>query len=431
MDTFELFQRLSVALAVGLVIGLERGWRARAEHEGERAAGLRTHALAGVLGGVWGAIALRSGEGGLIALALAFATFSGIVAFYRYREIRDEGTFGVTTVVAAMLAFALGAFAVLGSMQVAAAAGVIVAALLALKGLLHAWVERISWVELRSALVLMAMTFVALPLLPNRTVDPWNAVNPFALWLMTILIALLSFVGYAAIKIVGARRGVLLTGLAGGFVSSTAVTLNMSRLARENPGERDRLVAGALLASATMMGRVLIVAGIVNAALLPSLALPIGLAGVVLVGTALFMIRTSEANAEGEGGIEVKNPFEIGTVLKFGALLTVIAVLANVATTYAGDLGAYALAAVSGVADVDAITLSMARLGAGPIGPEVAARAIAIAVAVNTAAKAAVGWLAGGREVGLRLAVAGALAVLVGLLGFLAAGRTASGPLLI
>lgn len=427
MDTIELFQRLSVALAIGLVIGLERGWHTRAEREGERAAGLRTHALGGVLGGVWGAIVQGTGDGGVIALALVFTTFSGIVAFYRFREISHDGTFGMTTVVAAMLAFALGAFAVVGNMQVAAAAGVTVAALLALKTVLHTWVQRLSWVELRSALVLMAMTFVALPLLPNRPIGPWDTINPFALWLMTILIAALSFVGYIAIKVVGARRGVLLTGLAGGLVSSTAVTLNMARLARDNPQERGPLVAGALLASAMMMARVLIVVAVVNAALLAELGWPIGLAGLVLAGTALAVLGTwrggpAGAGSERESAIAVKNPFELRTVLSFGALLTVLTVLAKVATRTAGDLGAYALAAISGIADADAITLSMAQLATGSLGLDVAAWAIVIAIGVNTASKAAMGWLAGGRAFGMRLAAAGALAMFVALVALAVSG---------
>lgn len=423
MDTIELFQRLSVALAIGLVIGLERGWHTRSDREGERAAGVRTHALGGVLGGVWGALALGHGQGGLIALAVVFAVFSGIVAFYRFREITHEGTFGMTTVVAAMLAFALGAFAVVGDMQVAAAAGVTTAALLALKTVLHSWLRRLSWVELRSALVLLAMTFVALPLLPNRTIDPWNSVNPFALWLMTILIALLSFAGYIAIKAVGTRRGVLLTGIAGGLVSSTAVTLNMARLARVNPQEHGPLVAGALIASAMMMVRVLVIVGVVNAGLLASLGLPVGLAGLVLAAAALLALgrwggageggRSDSAAPDDDRGVDVKNPFELSSVLSFGALLTVITVMANAATRWIGDAGAYGLAALSGIADADAITLSMAQLATGAIAPEVAVWAIAIAVGVNTVSKAALGWVAGGRAFGLRLTVPGAAAVLV------------------
>lgn len=418
METLELFQRLSVALAIGLVIGLERGWHTRGEPEGERAAGLRTHALAGVLGGVWGAIAHGTGDGGVIALALVFSVFSGIVAFYRVREISHEGTFGVTTVVAAMLAFALGALAVVGNMQVAAAAGVTVAGLLALKTLLHTWVRRLSWVELRSALVLLAMTFVALPMLPNRTIDPWDAINPFALWLMTILIALLSFAGYIAIKVMGGRRGVVLTGLAGGLVSSTAVTLNLARLARDNPQERGALVAGALFASAMMMARVLIVVGILSTSLFALLGLPIGLAGLVLAGAGFAMLGTSGEGEERHGSgdaIEVKNPFDLMTVLSFGALLTVITVLAKVVTYVAGDVGAYALAAISGIADVDAITLSMAQLTPETIRLDVAAWAIVIAVAVNTASKTAMGWFAGGRAFGVRMAAAGGLAIVVAL----------------
>lgn len=426
METLELFQRLSVALAIGLVIGLERGWHTRGEREGERAAGLRTHALAGVLGGVWGAIAHGTGDGGVIALALVFSVFSGIVAFYRFREISHDGTFGVTTVVAAMLAFALGALAVVGNMQAAAAAGVTVAGLLALKTLLHTWVRRLSWVELRSALVLLAMTFVALPMLPNRTIDPWDAINPFALWLMTILIALLSFAGYVAIKVMGGRRGVVLTGLAGGLVSSTAVTLNLARLARDNPQEGGALVAGALFASAMMMARVLIVVGILSARLFALLGVPIGLAGLVLAGAGFAMLKSSGGGEERHGSgdaIEVKNPFEIVTVLSFGALLTVITVLAKVVTHVAGDVGAYVLAAISGIADVDAITLSMARLTPGAIRLDVAAWAIVIAVAVNTASKTAMGWLAGGRAFGVRMAAAGGLAIVVALGAIALVGR--------
>jgi len=421
MDTLELFQRLSVSLAIGLVIGLERGWHARLEAEGERAAGLRTLALTGILGGVWGAIAVKGGDGGMVALAVAFAALSAVIGTYRLRESAKDGTFGATTVVAAMLAFALGAFAVLGDVQVAAALGVTAAGLLALKGLLHDWLSRLSWVELRSGLVLLAMTFVLLPLLPNRTVDPWGAINPFELWLMTILIAALSFAGYAAIKLVGARRGALITGVGGGLVSSTVVTLNMARLAREHPEDRNQLVASAIIASATMMARVLFVVGVVNAALIPRLAWPLGFAGAALAGVALFLIWRPRAGAERDSVLALDNPFELSTVLKFGALLTVISVLANAVTTRAGDLGAYALAAFSGIADVDAISLSMSRLAGGPLGPAVAAHAIAIAVAVNTISKTVIGWVAGGQAVGLMLAAASAIALLAGLIGVLVA----------
>lgn len=417
METFELFERLSVALAIGLLIGLERGWKARHEPEGGRAAGLRTHALAGLLGGVWGALATARGEGGLIALAIVFATFSGAVVLFRYREAVDEGTYGVTTVIAAMLAFALGAFAMLGDMSAAAATGVAVAALLAFKGVLHAWVQRLSWTELRSGLLLLAMTFIMLPLLPNRAVDPWGALNPFELWLMTVLIAAISFAGYIAIKVVGERHGIIMTGVAGGLASSTAVTVTMAELAREHPEKRDPLIAGVLFSSATMMARVLAVVAALGTALLPLIIVPVVLAGMVFVAAGFFFMKEEGEDGVEERRLKLQNPFEIVTVLKFGALLTVVTVLAKLLVHNGQGGGIYALAAFSGIADVDAITLSMSRLASDPSSVTVAANAILIVVAVNTVSKAVLGWMTGGQQVGERLMFVAAVAVAVGLAG--------------
>lgn len=415
METIELFQRLSVALSIGLLIGLERGWREREEPEGERAAGFRTHALAGLLGGVWGAIAVAmSSSGGAVALGLAFVAFALTIAVFRYRQILHDGTFGATTLVASMLTFGLGAFALVGDMHVAAAGGVAATALLALKAWLHTWLQKLTWNELRSGLVLLAMTFILLPLLPDRTVDPWDALNPYALWLMTILIAALSFAGYVAIKVTGEGRGILLTGLAGGLVSSTAATLSLSRMARENPGRSGILVAGMLAASFTMLGRVLVIVGIVNADLVPHLALPLLVAMVVLALGAAAMAWRASAGSGDRRAIDVKNPFDLSTVLQFGALLTLIVLVAKVATIRFGYVGAYALAALSGLADVDAVALSMARLSTGEISFAVAGNAILIAITVNTITKVVLCWVTGGGEAGRSLLLVSTLAVVAG-----------------
>jgi len=421
MDTFELFQRLSVALAIGVLIGLERGWKARNEPEGGRAAGLRTHALAGLLGGVWGALASSQGDGGLIALAIVFATFSGAVLLFRYREAQHEGTYGVTTVVAAMLAFALGAFAVLGDMTAAGATGVAVAGLLAFKSVLHSWVQRLSWTELRSGLLLLAMSFILLPLLPNRAIDPWGALNPFELWLMTVLIAVISFAGYIAIKTIGERHGIIMTGIAGGLASSTAVTVTMAELAREHPEKRDPLIAGAIFSSATMMARVLAVVAAVGTVLLPYVIVPLLLAALILVAVGFYFLRQEAAHGVEEGRLQLTNPFELATVLKFGALLTVVTVLAKLLVRNGQGEGIYALAAFSGIADVDAITLSMSRLASDPASVLVAANAILIVVAVNTVSKAVLGWMTGGRQVGERLLISSAAAIAAGFAGMLVA----------
>ena len=423
MDTLELSQRFGVGLAIGLLIGLERGWQARAEPDGERAAGLRTHTLAAVLGCVWGAIASMRGEGGAVALGLAFSAFAAGIILFRYREARHDGTIGATPVLAAKLSFALGAFAVVGDMQIAAATGVVVAGLLALKAVLHDWMRRLTWAELRSALVLLAMTCVVMPLLPHKAIDPWGAVNPFAIWLLTVMIAVISFAGYVAIKLAGERRGILISAVAGGLASSTAVTVNLAQLAREHPEHGRTLMAGVLVAGFTMMVRVLVVAGVVNAQLIERLAPALGMAGLVLIGAGTILLGRDRERSEGAQQIKLDNPLDLVTVLKFGALLMVVIVLAQVATATAGQAGAYLLAALSGIADVDAITLSMAQVGADAIGPTAAAAAIAIAVAVNTLSKAVMAWVVGGASFGKRLVGLSLLSVLAGAAGYALGGR--------
>ena len=413
MDTLELFQRLGVALAIGFLIGLERGWKARNEPEGGRAAGLRTHALGGLLGGVWGALALTRENDGLIAIALAFAVYSGAILLFRYRESIDEKTFGVTTVVAAMLTFALGALAVMGDMAVAGGMGVAAAALLAFKDVLHGWVGRISWLELRSGLLLAAMTFILLPMLPDRTIDPWNTINPFEMWLLTVMIAAISFAGYIAIKAVGDEAGIVMTGVAGGLASSTAVTVTLAEMAKEHPEKVAPLTSGALFASATMAARVLAVVAAVGTSILPKIALPIGVGGVALLGIAFYFLKQN-TNGVGGGRLKLTNPFELKTVLKFGLLLTAITAATKLLTRIGTGQGVYVLALFSGIADVDAMTLSMSRQAADPASATLAANAILIVVAVNTVAKAVIGWMTGGAEFGKRMMAAAVVAIAAG-----------------
>ena len=420
MDTNELFQRLGLALAIGLLIGLERGWQARQEAEGERAAGLRTHALIALLGGVFGAIAIQLADGAGLLLGLAFAVAGGTVVLFRFRETAYDGTLGATTAVAALLAFALGVLAVVGDRAAAAAAGVAVAGLLALKGALHAWVRRLTWPELRSVLMLAAMSAILLPVLPRQPIDPMGAINPFEIWLLTVMIAVISFAGYVSIKLTGAQRGIALTGIAGGLASSTAATLTLARLAGGHPAQSGLMAGGALLAGATMMARVIVIAGVVEWRLATWLLLPLGAAAAAtaLAGVVLIMRPHGDSNGSDPAEIAPGNPLDIAAILKFGALLTAVGVLTHFATLYAGTAGAYAIAALSGIADVDAITLSMARMGSGNLGLEAAAVAVLIAVGVNTLAKAALGWFAGGCAFGLRLTWAAALALAIGLGGY-------------
>lgn len=417
-DQYDLFLRLSLALAIGFLVGLERGWQERAEEEGHRTAGLWTFSLIGLLGGVFGALS-KGGNG--VFLAAAFIAFSVTLAAFMWREGERDNDLSATSLVAAMLTFALGALAVQGDMAVAAGAGVAATVLLVAKGPLHGWVARLTWIELRAGLVLAAMTFIFLPLLPNHPDDPWGVLNPHEIWLMTILIAVVSFVGYAAVKIAGPKKGVALAAAAGGLINSTAVTLTLARMAANNP-ERVRLLSGSiLLAGAVMFARILFIVAVLNLSVavmvFPSLA---AAAFASAACSFLFMRGDAEGTRKGRDPLNLTNPFRLSEVLRFGAILTAVMVLAGAAVRYMGNAGLLGVAAVSGLADVDAITLSATRM-AGQSPLPVVVLTILVAACSNTAAKTVYAWVAGGKGVGLRVAGGAAIAILCGLAGHLLA----------
>lgn len=413
----DLTQRLAVALGIGLLIGIERGWKERSEAEGGRVAGIRTLALAGLLGGVWGAIAQIGGDPAYWALGMAFVVYSAGIIVLRRSEIERDHDVGSTTVIAAMLTFALGAFAVIGDTMIASAVAVTVTLLLAAKAALHRWVQHLKWEELRAALILLAMTVVFLPLLPNRDLGPFDAINPREVWLMTIMIAVVSSAGYLAIKVSGERRGTILSALAGGLVSSTVVTIHMARLAGRNPARQSLFTGGAVLAGATMMFRLVVVACFFNIDLLRWLLPPLGMAGILLLLFAWRLLRQRDGDPDHRLPLVLKNPFELRSVLSFGLLLAVVMVLAKILTVFAGASGAYALGAVSGLADVDAVSLSMAQLSRTALDPQIASVAILFAAISNTFSKAVLAWMAGGRRIGLRMIAAAVLAVIGVLIG--------------
>jgi uncharacterized membrane protein (DUF4010 family) len=405
MPVEELFRRLSVALAIGLLIGLERGWKARDEASGQRTAGFRTFALTGLLGGVSAAVGARTDA---VVLGAAFVAFTGAFAAFSWLEARAEKTFSVTGVVAGMLTFGLGAFAVLGELRVAIAAAVAAALLLALRQTLHGWLRRISWEEMRAVLILLAMTFLLLPVLPDRAVDPWESLNPAEIWLLAIIIAALSFAGYIAVKLMGDQAGIALAALAGGLASSTATTLTFARLAKEHEEASALLAGGALLSGAIMFARILVVVAMLNAALLPRVAWPIGAAGLVMLACGGWLVRRRTGGAGDRPLLKLSNPFELGTALKLAGFIAVISILAKIVSETIGNAGVLFVAAVSGLADVDALTLSMTRLSPASVSATTAALAIAIAAGVNTVVKAAMATTAGTVRMGVIMGAASA-----------------------
>jgi uncharacterized membrane protein (DUF4010 family) len=356
--------------------------------------------------------------GAPLLLAAAFVAFAAVFSWFKLREAQVDESFSVTGVVAALVVFALGALAVAGDPQAAAAAGVATAGLLALRDPLHGFLARLTWRELRSALLLAAMTIIVLPNLPNTTVDPWGGVNLREIWFFTVLTAGISYAGYVAVKIAGPARGVLLGGLAGALVSSTAVTLAFAR--RAAAGEpAGLLAAGASLASLVSVLRVVAIVLIVRPGLVLALAVPV-LAGGAVFGTgALLLLRRSDDTKTSETG--VGNPFELGPLLLFATAFAVVALLSAWATQQFGSGGIYLTSGLFGVMDVDVATLTAARLAGASISIATAAQAILLAVAVNAVMRVVYAGIAGPIAYSLRFAAvtlaalaAGGLAALSG-----------------
>lgn len=409
MNQTEILARLAVALGIGLLVGLERGWRTREEEDHQRAAGLRTFALTGLTGGVAGALSLPAGP---LILGFVFLGFAGAFTTFHWLEAKAEGNFSATSLVAGLLTFILGTYAVVGEVQIAAAAGVATTILLALREQLHGWVRGLSWPEIQAVLVLLAMSCVLLPILPDRPVDPWQALNPWQLWLFVILIAGISFGGYVAIRLFGDRLGVILASLAGGLSSSTATTVALARMAGTHPQSSPILVAGMLSAGAIMAFRVGFVASLLNPALLTSLAPPVlAAAAVQAIGACALAIRRVDHEAP---KLELSNPLEIGSALKLAAFMAVVLVAGKLLQQAYGGAGVMVLAAISGIADVDAITISIARMSPADMAPNSAALTIGLAVGVNGVAKVAMAAYAGGWRCALPFGLISFLAMAAG-----------------
>ena len=411
MSTEQLFAYLGVSLAIGLLIGAERGWHDRELEEGRRAAGLRTFGLIGLSGGLAAVLANQSSVWILPAALLALAA---LMAAAYVRQSEQSGSVGATTIVAALLTFPLGALAVVDMMKVAAGAAVVTALLLGMKPRLHALLRKLEEADLMAVLRLLLISVVVLPVLPDQGYGPGKALNPFEIWWMVVLIAAISFTGYVAIKMLGATRGVGVTALLGGLVSSTAVTVSLSRLTGRHPSMTRSLGGGVVLASTAMLPRMAVIIAIVAPGVLGPVAVPLAAMTVAgAAGAAILLGRARDADGEAPAP---QNPLQLRMALSFGAVLAAVMLIARLASDRYGDAGLYTVAAISGVADVDAITLSAARMTGSGLAVDVASRAIVTAALVNTASKGMI-YLVLAR--GSRLAVGAAF------LAILAAGAAA------
>ncbi len=398
-----IFYHLAVALAIGLLVGIERGWEKREAQEGQRIAGLRTYGLLGLLGGC---SALLPPQIGAIAIGLIFIGLAGsLTAIYISNLRLNHGSdVSITSLIAALLVFVLGLMSGSGMVAESVSAAVITTILLQYKPLLHHWVLALKEDELKAGTKLLLISAVVLPLLPNQGYGPWQALNPYEIWWMVVLIAAISFAGYIALKLGGARKGTALTGLLGGLVSSTALTLHFSRLSRQETGMKPILATGILLACGTMLPRMLLIASLLNREMLTTMLVPAVVMALLTYLPALFYWWQSSAH-ETEPHLKLQNPLELKSAILFGILLAAIMLLGQALQEWLGNMGVLLLAAASGVADVDAITLSLSRMSLNALPVQTATQGIILAAAVNSLVKAGIATSIGGWGIGLRVGV--------------------------
>lgn len=394
MPDYKPFLDLAIALGIGLMIGVERGWTQRDKPEGGRMAGLRTFTVTGLFGGIAAALAAIYGVWVIIAFGLLIGL---IIAAALTRIPWDQGNHGITTEIALILTFALGALAGSGKEDLAVPAAVVVTVLLAFKPGLHRWVENLEQPEMYGAVRLLVMSLIVLPILPNEGYGPWEALNPYVIWLMVVLISALSFAGYMAVKYAGPRWGLIVTGLMGGLASSTAVAVTMARLGKGGGDVQPAAATAAVASSTVVYGRLLVVSAAFAPVLAWKLAPVLGamaLAGAVCV--AIMWPRQQPTDGDAAHALDDMKPFSLATPLRFAAVLAVVMVASAGLQLWLGDTGLLLVSAVAGLTDVDAPSLTAAERVAEGLDAGVGALAILIAVAVNIVAKfAIIGWIGG------------------------------------
>jgi uncharacterized membrane protein (DUF4010 family) len=427
-----LFIEMAYALGIGLLIGLERSMPSLAGTPNKKpdepdeldadeapapgpdpanddweALGIRTFTVLSLLG--FGA-AVASDRFPLIApVALGGVCVLVIALYIRAKELG----FGITTELAAITTCGLGVLCH-HHPHAAGALALVLTVVLSSKRLAHSTVRKMRRVELTDTLKFLIAIFIVLPLLPNKALDPYGALNPFKVGLLVVLISGISFVGYFLTRLLGAQKGLGLTGIVGGLTSSTAVTAAMAQEAKEQPHLNAICVFSTVGANATMFVRVLVVVALLDPALALKLAWAIGAMGVVaVVLSAVLWFRAGKSKESGEGHhqVQLKNPFSIGPALKFAAFFVAILFAAKLAKIYFGNQGLYLAALMSGLADVDAITLTIAEQSkAGTLAQNIGALAITIAVVSNSVVKTGIAIYVGGwkfgRLVGLCLGLA-------------------------
>lgn len=402
---------LTISLLLGLLIGIQRGWIHRNKASGERIAGIRTHALIGLLGGLCGLLATIFSE---LILGLSFLSLSILVTAAYLNSQRLNADMSITGLIGILLTFVFGALVLLGEPIIAASSAVITAFILDNKNEIHGALKKLEEHELDAGLRLLLISVVMLPLLPNEGYGPWKAINPYELWWMVVLIAAISFVGYFSMKIGGPKKGIIFTSFFAGLSASTALTLHFSKLSKDQPALSPLLACGILAACGTMFPRILLVVSVINVNLLSDLWLPVVVMMLWCYLPAMIIWRLNRGTVF-EYTVAKQNPLELISAFMFGLLLLIIMFLSKALQEWFGDVGILLLSLASGITDVDAITLTLSRDSEGQLPVATAVAGIIIAAAVNSLVKVGMTVLIGHRSLGIRVMFPMTMAVISGL----------------
>ena len=415
---FELIQQFGAALALSTLIGLEREQKKKS-NDHLSFAGVRSFSLIGLLG----ALAFYLLNVSLAAFVLVSSVFFAlIVASYVVVGFRS-GRIGITTELAAIVTFLVGGLCVSGNYMLAVAVSLVTLAVLYFKEPIHKWAHGINSEEILSTIKFVIIAFIILPLLPNQGFGPYEVFNPYVIWLMVVFISGISFASYIAIKWIGPRKGIGLTGFLAGLISSTALSMSYSRESKVNKKIVNPYVFAIVVASTAMYFRVLLEIFVLNREMVLMAAIPMGAMALVgIVASIWFWCWKDKGACErlSKKDYEVKSPFRLMPALQFGLFFAVILFVSKLGHEYLGDKGTYLVSFISGFVDMDAITVSMAKLGQNGLGHEVAVTSITIAAVANTLFKGSLFLIFGSRKTAFRVLMVFGLMILAGLLSLIA-----------
>ena len=409
---FAIFQQLGTAFVLATLIGLEREQRNQlTKYNGF--GGIRTFALIGLMGALSFYLSSYS-----VAFFVVFAAgLVGLVISAYILSAKGKAGIGGTSEVAAMLVYIVGVLCAMDKFVVATAVALLVLMVLHFKEVLHKLAYHIQNKELVSTIQFMIIAFVVLPVLPDVDYGPYAFFNPRVVWLMVVFISGISFASYVAIKLVGQRKGIALTGFLAGFISSTALAFSFSAESKKNQGIVSPYVLAVLVASTAMFFRVLLEVFVLNFELFKVMYLPIFIMGATGIALSFYFWRKGDSvsGAMDKDVLEMESPFSIVPALKFAAFFALILLVSKFALANLGSQGIYLTSFLSGVFDVDAITLSMSKSAAdGSLTEGVATIAIMIAVMTNTLVKGGIMFAFGSRKVAWKIIVSFLVILVIG-----------------